>query len=210
MPEVPRTVTERRYCSNCGVMLAPNTRFCGSCGAAAGTAGAAPGPDAAGAINAAETVRYAGFWRRFAAALIDGIAISIVTQPINLIVGQGFSFDTTQNTAGEVEDFHFDVDWTQIAVGNLLTTAITIAYYVIALSRWGQTIGALALSIKVMHPDGTLLSPGRAAVRWFGALVSSIPLGLGYFWMLWDPRKQTWHDKMAGSIVVKVKRPGEP
>ena len=38
----------------------------------------------------------------------------------------------------------------------------------------------------------------------FGRILSTIPLLLGYFWMLWDSEKQTWHDKLAGSVVVPV------
>lgn len=45
---------------------------------------------------------------------------------------------------------------------------------------------------------------GRGVGRYFARWLSSIPLGLGYFWMLWDGRKQTWHDKLVGSLVVKA------
>ena len=43
------------------------------------------------------------------------------------------------------------------------------------------------------------LGIGRYFARW----LSAIPLLLGYFWMLWDPKKQTWHDKLVSTIVVK-------
>ena len=43
---------------------------------------------------------------------------------------------------------------------------------------------------------------GRAFIRYIGRIVSAIPLLLGYFWMLWDNEKQTWHDKFAGAVVV--------
>jgi uncharacterized RDD family membrane protein YckC len=45
---------------------------------------------------------------------------------------------------------------------------------------------------------------GRALLRYIGRIVSTIPCLLGYFWMLWDGEKQTWHDKFAGSVVVPV------
>ena len=54
--------------------------------------------------------------------------------------------------------------------------------------------------------DGTGQPVGyvRAFVRWLGSILSALALFLGYFWMLWDPEKQTWHDKMAGSVVVDL------
>ena len=48
------------------------------------------------------------------------------------------------------------------------------------------------------------ISAWRAGTRQFTRIVSSIPLGLGYLWMLWDPESQTWHDKIVGTIVIKA------
>ena len=46
------------------------------------------------------------------------------------------------------------------------------------------------------------VEPGQALVRWLMSIVSSFAFLLGYFWMLWDPEKQTWQDKVAGTYVV--------
>ena len=45
---------------------------------------------------------------------------------------------------------------------------------------------------------------GRGVGRYFGRILSAFPLLLGYFWMLWDGRQQTWHDQLASTLVVKV------
>ena len=77
--------------------------------------------------------------------------------------------------------------------------------YFIALegSETGQTLGKKVLGIRVVDLSGAgRIGYGRATVRYFGRFVSAIPLALGYFWMLWDDQKQTWHDKFATSIVV--------
>ncbi len=70
----------------------------------------------------------------------------------------------------------------------------------------GQTLGKKICSIRVVdvttHQPG--IGPGRGCGRYFGRILSSIPLGLGYFWMLWDRNKQTWHDKLASTLVVKA------
>ena len=204
-------------CSQCGAPLGPTARFCGRCGAAVATAAPFVGQaetdqmySRRGGIRLdGEFAPYAGFWARFLAWFVDAIVISLVTQPISLILGQGIDLEVTEDAAGNVTDFSFDVDPTLLILTVVVSTLLPGVYYIVALSRWGQTLGALAASLKVVHPDGSLLSPGRAAVRWIGSVVSSIVFLLGYFWMIWDGRKQTWHDKMAGSVVVKVKRPGE-
>ena len=169
-----------------------------------------PHPGAAGSIAAAtqQPTQYAGFWIRFLAAFIDSIAVSIVTNPITLLIGQGFEPEVREDAFGTTT-IDWNIDGTRLGLFLLISTIIPFLYYVVALSRWGQTLGALAVSIKVIRPDGALLSPGAALVRSVGAWVSALALGLGYLWMIWDRRKQTWHDKMAGSVVVKVKRPGD-
>ena len=69
--------------------------------------------------------------------------------------------------------------------------------------RTGQTVGKRALGVRVLDArTGTPIGVGRAIGRHFGKIISAIPCGLGYLWMLWDPNKQTWHDKMVGSYVV--------
>jgi len=109
-----------------------------------------------------------------------------------------------------VQTFSYNVDGGELAIATLIGMAIYVAYFTIAIGRWGQTIGALAVSIKVVHPDGTLLSYGAACARFFGSIVSYLILWIGYLMMIWDRRKQTLHDKMVGSVVIKVKRRGEP
>jgi uncharacterized RDD family membrane protein YckC len=80
----------------------------------------------------------------------------------------------------------------------------SIAYYVILEGGpSGQTLGKKALGIRVYDlAQGGPIGYGRAFIRWIGRIASTIPILLGYFWMLWDSEKQTWHDKLAGSVVV--------
>jgi uncharacterized RDD family membrane protein YckC len=67
----------------------------------------------------------------------------------------------------------------------------------------GQTIGKKALGIRVIRMDGGPLGWGLAIGRYFARILSSICL-LGYLWMLWDPEKQTWHDKLTNTVDVPV------
>jgi uncharacterized RDD family membrane protein YckC len=129
---------------------------------------------ATGAV--ALTSARAGFWRRFAAAFIDGILLGIVSFILQSILG---------NT------------------GSGLTLLIGIAYYTYFHGSTGQTPGDAALSIRVVDKDGGgSIGYGRAFVRWLVSIISGLVFLLGYLWMLWDSEKQTWHDKAANAVVV--------
>jgi uncharacterized RDD family membrane protein YckC len=122
----------------------------------------------------------ASFWTRFGGYLIDDLVL-VVPQLIFRAV------------AGAV-------------ISDLLSVLIGLAYSVILIGGpQGQTIGDRAMGLRVVSADdGGSIGYGRATVRYFVGLLSGLVLGLGYLWMLWDPRRQTWHDKAANSVVVKL------
>ncbi|HEY6889606.1 MAG TPA: RDD family protein [Solirubrobacter sp.] len=121
----------------------------------------------------------AGFWQRFAAALLDTLVLVIPSIILFLIFKSG-------------------------AVYQLLTTVMSLAYFTyFEGGPTGQTVGKRALGIRVYDfRQGGSIGYGRGFVRQIGKYLSAIPLGLGYFWMLWDKEKQCWQDKLAGSVVV--------
>ena len=120
----------------------------------------------------------AGFFQRFAALLIDGILLGIVTGILWALLGRTAAYGI-----------------------NLLIGLVYFAYF--EGSPAGQTIGKRALGIRVIdYRTGGPLGFGKALGRYLGRILSQIPCLLGYFWMLWDREKQTWHDKLAGTVVV--------
>lgn len=122
----------------------------------------------------------AGFWRRFGGALIDGIVIGVVNGILRAIFG----------TAGEGLGF---------VIGG--------AYFTYFHGKTGQTPGNAVLGIRVVDVrdrPGQPIGYGRALVRWLVSIVSALVFLLGYLWMLWDPNKQTWHDKASGSLPVHL------
>ncbi len=134
----------------------------------------------------------AGFWRRFGAALIDAIVIGIAGGLLNLALGHH------PNT-------HRATVW--VSGGNGFGLLISVVYFTFFHGRTGQTPGDAALGIRVVDARDRLGQPigyGRAVLRWVVSLVSGVVIVLGYLWMLWDPKKQTWHDKAAGSLPVHV------
>jgi uncharacterized RDD family membrane protein YckC len=60
------------------------------------------------------------------------------------------------------------------------------------------------LGLRVTKTDGTGLDLGRSLLRYVGLIIASIPIGLGLAWVGWDPQKQGWHDKIAGTYVIKA------
>ena len=120
----------------------------------------------------------AGFWRRLGAAFIDGLVMDVVTYILSLILG----------TSGAV-----------------IGVVATIAYYTWFHGSTGQTPGDAALGIRVVDTEtGQPIGFGRAFVRWLVSIVSGLVLVLGYLWMIWDKRKQTWHDKAVSSLPIRV------
>jgi len=79
-----------------------------------------------------------------------------------------------------------------------------LAYH-IGLWAWrGTTIGGIICGIKIVRVDGRPVDLGVAVVRALAALFSGVALGLGFFWAGWTRERQAWHDKIAGTIIVKV------
>ncbi|MGH9187817.1 MAG: RDD family protein, partial [Acidimicrobiales bacterium] len=90
------------------------------------------------------------------------------------------------------------------AVGYALGLVIGLGYYsYFEGSPSGQTIGKRVMNIRVFdYAGGGPLGIGRALLRSVGRYVSGLVCLLGYLWMLWDQEKQTWHDKIANTVVV--------
>ncbi|MBS1586167.1 MAG: RDD family protein [Bacteroidetes bacterium] len=131
-------------------------------------------------------VVYGTFWERFAASFIDGIIIGIPLAVIKYFTQHHFWGRNSAET-------------------NLLNLVVNWLYSALMESGEGQaTLGKRAMGLKVTDMAGGRISFGKATGRYFGKFVSAIILLIGYLMMLWDDKKQTLHDKMAGTLVVKA------
>jgi uncharacterized RDD family membrane protein YckC len=81
---------------------------------------------------------------------------------------------------------------------------IWVAYHVGMWAWKGATVGQMALRLKVVRVDGQPVDFGTALVRAFSAFISAAALCLGFFWAGWTKERQSWHDRIAGTCVVKV------
>jgi uncharacterized RDD family membrane protein YckC len=83
---------------------------------------------------------------------------------------------------------------------------IGVAYYVYFWTSSGATPGKMVMGLKVVRADsGELVDPGTAILRYVGYIVSGLVLYLGFLWIIWDPNKEGWHDKIAKTRVIKTK-----
>jgi uncharacterized RDD family membrane protein YckC len=85
--------------------------------------------------------------------------------------------------------------------------------YRFAMYAWrSATIGEIVLNLRVQKLDGSPVTGdyGTALVRALSSLLSLLPLGLGFFWILFDPAGETWHDKIAGTQVISSRPPAPP
>jgi uncharacterized RDD family membrane protein YckC len=91
-----------------------------------------------------------------------------------------------------------------LLLGYLITAGVLFVNLVYYAERDGQTFGKRFIGIRVIRADGQPLDFRVLAIRHFiGYPLSLLCGGLGLFWALWDARQQGWHDKLAGTLVVK-------
>ena len=83
-------------------------------------------------------------------------------------------------------------------------------YFVIPTTIWGRTPGKWVAGIVVVDSDGR--TPGPAAIprEMIGRFISAMAVGIGLAWMVFDPKRQGWHDKIAGTFVVDNPYSGGP
>lgn len=133
---------------------------------------------------------YAGFWKRFAAALIDGVILMIS----GLVIGGAFGF-VYGATTGTAEGAEF--------LGNIIGIILGWLYSALFESSAKQaTLGKMALGIKVTDLDGNPISFGKASGRHFGKIISTLIVFIGFIMVAFTERKQGLHDMMAGCLVV--------
>ena len=218
------------FCSQCGTEAGTNDRFCRSCGRqldrpAGDTTvtqpipeGGQPGPTWSGrpaaappavAIRATDpnarflaggTTEIAPVGRRIGAFSIDlaltvaswiGIAMVIL---VFYFIANGVPEDGAIPTEDE--------ETIGLLVWAIAAPIIFAATWV--LNATGGSAGKRMLGLRIVRADGSAPGVGWGLGRTVTAWLSWIPLGLGFLWATWDEQTQTWHDKMAGTYVVRA------
>lgn len=89
-------------------------------------------------------------------------------------------------------------------VAGLAATVVAMGYWLIAWMVTGETLGHAIMGVRVMHREGARLNFWQALRRLLGYVLSLLPLGLGFLWVLIDNRRDGWHDKIAGTDAVYI------
>lgn len=140
-------------------------------------------------------VEYAGFWVRVGATLIDSIILLIVTLPILLAIYGTSYFESTSFVAGPAD----------FIISYVMPAVLVILLWI----KLSATPGKMAIGATIVDArTGGKPTTGQFVIRYLGYFLSAIPLLLGMIWVGIDPRKQGWHDKMAGTVVIKRKTGG--
>ena len=143
--------------------------------------------------------RYVGFWYRVFASLVDTLLFSILMGVILVIVyGQDYAASWEYVYAEEDRgDVDFLVSW-------LLPAVLTMLFWEYKLA----TPGKMLISAQIVDAGtGGRPTVRQWIIRYVGYFVSGLPLGLGFLWVAFDPKKQGWHDKLANTIVVFFGKP---
>jgi len=152
--------------------------------------------------------RYAGFWIRFVARLIDGILLFIVgfivTLPLTFLgVGSALSGAAQQDPAAAMSALPAML--AAQGISSLIRLALGVAYEAYFLSTRGATLGKMALGLKVIRTDGGPISIGLAVGRYFAQILSAIILLIGYIMAGFDPQKRALHDRLCNTYVIYAK-----
>ncbi len=120
-----------------------------------------------------------GFWPRFGATAIDFLIVA----PLSIWISSLFWWFPGDTPA-------FPVLW--------------LAYHAGFWSWKSTTIGGHVLNLRVVRLDHAKMDAGIGIVRALGAILSLLPLGIGFMWASWEEERQSWHDKIAGTTIVRV------
>jgi len=138
-------------------------------------------------------LEYVGFWARVAATLIDSALILAITFPL-LLAFYGTAYLDSENTVEGPVDF-------------ILSYVFPLVAVILFWCYKQATPGKMAVRAKIVDAKtGGAPSVRKCIVRYFAYILSAIPLCLGYIWVAFDPKKQAWHDKLAGTVVVRPKK----
>lgn len=139
-------------------------------------------------------LEYVGFWPRVGAAIIDTILLLSITSPV-LTAIYGWAYWSDERLIRGPADFL--VSW-------VLPAVAVVAFWVMRQA----TPGKMAISARVVDAEtGQALTTGQAIGRYLGYFVAMLPLFAGIVWVAFDARKQGWHDKLAGTVVIRRKGP---
>lgn len=145
---------------------------------------------------AADALRYAGFWPRAAAFILDYVIITIITLPL------GIWFQFRINRAMQGAQLNWEELLQQLVLSSAWSTFVAVTYGWLFVGRYAATPGKMILKLKVVRADGGRVSYLRSLGRQGGHIVSQIPCMIGYLLPLFDDQKRALHDHICNTRVI--------
>lgn len=138
-------------------------------------------------------MEYAGFWIRLWATVIDTLLFTLWSIPLMYAIYGDSLVKQPKWVMGPAD----------VVINWIVPTVAVILFW----RNKQATLGKMAIRAKIVDANtGCVPTTRQDIIRYFGYLVSLLPLGLGYLWIAFDPRKQGFHDKLAGTVVVRTPR----
>ena len=138
-------------------------------------------------------IQYAGFLRRFSAFCVDGVIVSAITSALLVAL-----YGVPAVQMNSVVAFEH-MNWKMISLEYGLPLLWSVGFWL----WWMATPGKLLMDCQVV--DVKTLSKarfGQLLLRYLGYILSAIPFGLGFLWILFDNKNQGWHDKLSGTAII--------
>lgn len=134
-------------------------------------------------------IKYAGFWIRFLANLVDSIWLyGIIYALLWVLIGS--------------DVFNPEAKYTliQFSFEYVIPFVVVMAFWIYT----GATPGKMLFNLKIVDAETKEpVTPLRLVLRYLGYFISILPLGLGFLWIVWDKNKQSWHDKIAKTVIIQ-------
>lgn len=161
-------------------------------------------------VNQPTSVRYAGFWLRFVAIIIDGVILGVaqwvIIAPFFALIGLTTAtvvMDADTMTTGETVGIIATLFGAAILLKITLVVLAWLYFALMESSKHQATLGKLVIGLKVTDLDGNKISFGRATGRYFGKILSGFIICIGYIMAGFTEKKQALHDILAKCLVVK-------
>lgn len=147
---------------------------------------------------------YGGFWRRFYAFTIDKVILGFIGMILFFVGTTAFGLGISPYDMAADPEALMALGGKIFLLYQGVSLFLDMVYFSYFHGTTGQTPGKRLLGLRVVQESGGPIGLGTAFLRWVGYIVSALPLLMGFLWAGADRRKQGWHDKIAGTVVIDL------
>ncbi len=147
---------------------------------------------------------YGGFWRRLYAFAIDKFILGIIGMILFFVGTTALGLGISPYDMAADPDALMELGGKVFLLYQAVTLLLDMAYFTYFHGTTGQTPGKRIMGLRVVQETGEPIGLGTGFLRWVGYIVSALPMLMGFLWAGADRRKQGWHDKIAGTVVINL------